>query len=396
AGIIAEYNPFHNGHASHLERTRLSPETGASHIVAVMSGNFTQRGEPALAPKADRVAAAMACGIDLVLELPLPWAMASAERFAAGAVVILDGLRCVELLSFGSECGDAALLERAAEVMLREDFLHMMRYRMENGVSYADAQQKALAETGGQRLAALLDSPNNTLGIEYIKALLRRSSPIRPFTVPRLGAAHDAVSPVGGIASASYIRRLAQEKSWLNAAAYLPGAAYTVFSEALGAGRLLTARTLADRAVLAALRRMGKAELSAVPGISEGLENRLYNAVRTARSLSELEQAIKTKRYPMTRIRRLIWSAYLGIPNNLESPPYIRILGCNQRGEEILAAAKAAKTALPLLARASQTANLTGDAKTVWDLECRAADLYGLCLPEPMDCGSEQRGQVVN
>ena len=224
AGIVAEYNPFHNGHAHQVERTR-APEGGeASHVVAVMSGSFVQRGEPALLPKADRVRAALAGGVDLVLELPLPWALSSAEGFAYGAVSVLAGLGCVDLLSFGSECGEVAPLEKAVSVMEGPRFSSLLRYHLDYGISFPEARRKAVEELAGSRTASLLDSPNNILGIEYLKALRRLSSPIQPFTLRRLGPEHDAERPLGDMASASYLRSLYRAGRVLDAAAYLPRA----------------------------------------------------------------------------------------------------------------------------------------------------------------------------
>lgn len=398
AGIVAEYNPFHNGHAHQMERTRA--EKGgceATHIVAVMSGHFVQRGEPALLPKVERVRAALMGGADLVLELPLPWSLSSAEGFAFGAVSLLDSLGCVDSLSFGSECGDAAALEKAAAAMEDERYLRLLKYRMEQGIAAPQAQQKALEEVAGSRTAALLDSPNNILGIEYIKALRRLGSAIHPFTVPRLGAAHDSLYPIGSIASASYLRTLARENRWLNAAPFLPPAIFDRLTALFGQGYAPADERLLERAVLARLRALSPDDMAACANISEGLENRLYTAARTAGSLSELFEAVKTRRYPLTRVRRLVWSVFFGIPATLpaERPPYIRILGTGERGGEVLTAIKQAAPALPLLTRAAQAEALTGHARTVWLLENRAADLYGLALPKPLPCGTEYTAGMI-
>lgn len=398
AGIVAEYNPFHNGHAHQIERTRA--EKGgceATHIVAVMSGHFVQRGEPALLPKQERVRAALAGGVDLVLELPLPWSLSSAERFAFGAVSLLDALGCVDIISFGSECGDAAALERAAAAMEDDHYLRLLKYRMEQGISAPEAQQKALAEVANSRAAALLDSPNNILGIEYIKALRRLGSPIRPFTVPRLGADHDSLYPIGSIASATYLRTLARENRWMNAAPFVPPNIFDQLTGLFAQGHAPANEALLERAMLARLRGMTAGEMAACANVSEGLENRLYAASRTAGSLPALLEAVKTKRYPLTRVRRLVWSVYWGLPAALSAgcPPYIRVLGISERGSEVLAAIKKASPALPLLTRASHAEALTGDARTVWELENRAADLYGLALPVPLPCGMEVTAGMI-
>lgn len=397
AGIIAEYNPFHNGHAYHIERTRA--EKGgceATHIVAVMSGNFVQRGEPALLPKADRVRMALAGGVDLVLELPLPWALSSAEAFARGGVAILNALGCVDTLSFGSECGDVAALEKIVDVMQSDRFPALLRYHLEGGIAFPEAQSRAVAEIGSDKLAALLARPNNTLGVEYIKAIRALAPAMQPFTVPRMGAEHDDMAPIGDTASASFLRTVILSGKMLNAAPYMPRTAYRLLSEAAAAGQCPADAKRLERGVLAALRQMSADQLAACPGISEGLQNRVKEAVATAATLDELEQAIKTRRYPLTRIRRMLWSAFLGVPADLaaETPPYARVLGYNDRGREILNRAREASA--PLLGRASQAEKLTGTARQVWELESRAADLYALTLPKPFACGAEYTTGVIH
>lgn len=403
AGIVAEYNPFHNGHAYQVERTRSPEGGGATHVAAVMSGSFVQRGEPALLPKADRVRAALAGGVDLVLELPVPWALASAEAFAFGAVSILDGLGCVDLLSFGSECGDTAALEKVVAVMEHPRFSSLLRYHLDYGISFPEARQKAVAELAGARTASLLESPNNILGIEYLKALRRLSSSIQPFTLKRMGPDHDGERPMGDMASASYLRSLYRAGRTWDAAAYLPRAVCPVMEEAMAAGRCPSEETRLERAVLARLRLLSREELTLLPGLSEGIENRLADAVRQAGSLEELVAAVKTKRYPLTRVKRLVWSAFLGVQAGWEKrrPPYIRVLGANSRGWEILSVARKARDGTegaslpPLVSRASHFAALPEEAQRLFALECRASDLYALSLPRPLPCGMECTGGMI-
>ncbi len=394
AGIVAEYNPFHNGHAFHIERTR-SGELAATHVVAVMSGNFVQRGEPAILPKAERVKMALVGGVDLVLELPLPWAISSAEGFAFGAVSVLHALGCVDVLSFGSESGDIAALQKTVDVMESERFSGLLRYHLEAGISFPEARQRAVAELAGQKTAALLASPNNTLGIEYSKALRRLQSPITPVTVERLGAGHDDALPVGDTASASYVRTLLTAGRTDTAAAYLPSLVRRLLLEALQAGRCPACTQRIETAMLAQLRRLSLEELAALPGISEGLENRLYEAIRVSGSLEELITRVKTRRYALTRIRRLLLAGFLGLPAGWEKqqPPYIRVLGMNTRGAEILRAAKT--PALPIVSRPSQMESLSPEAHNLFALESRAADLYALALPTPLPCGTEYTNKVI-
>ena len=396
AGIIAEYNPFHNGHADHIAFTRDRAGAGATHVVAVMSGNFVQRGEPAAFPRADRVKAALAGGADLILELPVPWALSSAEGFAFGGVSLLHALGCVDTLSFGSECGDIDRLKKAAALLESPRALTLIRYHMEQGRPAAEAHQKALAELGGSGTAALLDNPNNILGIEYIKALHRLDSPIEPFTVRRVGAGHDEEYPLGGTASASFLRRLAREGRWQNAAPFMPREGFATLSETLKDGCAPALDDRMERAILLKLRRMSAEHLRGIAGVSEGLENRLLAAANEAVSLEDLLQKAKTRRYPLSRLKRLIWCAMLGIPAEwaTKAPPYLRVLGMTERGQEILAAARDT-AALPLISRGAQGDKLEGFAHEIWDTTLLAAEWYDLTLPTPKPHGGEYTDGVI-
>lgn len=278
AGIVAEYNPFHNGHAHQIERTRAADNgCGATHVVAVMSGHFVQRGEPALLPKADRVKAALRGGVDLVLELPGPLVpvLSGGLRLRRGLPAGRPG--CVDVLSFGSECGDLQALEQAVDVLASPRFADLLAYHLEGGLPFPEARQKAAAELRGG-VAPLFESPNNTLGIEYIKALRRLTSGMAPFTVRRFGAGHDDRLPAGDMASATFLRSLIEADRLLNATAYMPAPCADVLAEAAQEGRCPAAVSRLERALLARLRTMSPAEFASLPALSEGLENRLASA----------------------------------------------------------------------------------------------------------------------
>lgn len=397
-GIVAEYNPFHNGHAYQIERLRdPDGEVRATHVVAVMSGHFVQRGEPAVLPKADRARLALLGGVDLVLELPAPWCLSSAEGFARGAVSLLHALSCVDAISFGSECGDLSRLQKAADLLDSPRGKELLQHHLGYGISYPEARQKAVRELGGDSTAALLSEPNNTLGIEYLRALRDLSSPIAPTTVRRLGPAHDAQLPLGTIASASHLRTLVRAGRLRDALPYLPAPVGKAVEQAVAAGRCPADPALLERAVLAHLRRLDRQALSRLPGVSEGLENRLYDAIRQASSLSDLLARLKTKRYPLTRLQRLVWCAFLGIgaEDAAGAPPYLRVLGATGRGFELLSRVKAAGGPVPLVSRASQLDALPGAGQRIWQLEAAAADLYALSLPVPLPCGTEHTAGMI-
>ena len=382
AGIIAEYDPFHNGHAAHIAATRAG---GATHIVAVMSGSFTQRGEPSALSKWDRTRMALAGGADLVLELPLPCAIASAETFAAGGVAILRALGCVDTLSFGSECGDTEALSSLAAADSIPEYRDALHAALDTGASYAAARQAAADAVFGEERAALLAQPNNTLGIEYIRAAKRQNAAFSFFTLPRVGAAHGD-TPEGNIASAGWLReqmRLGDTP----VTPYVPQSVADVLDQAVAAGRAPGDPCRLHTALLARLRTMTPDEIGLLPYLSEGLENRLAHAIATADSYDALMEALQTRRYPAARLRRLLWAALLGMTADTPTaPPYIRILGMNERGREILSAAR---PALPLLSKATQIRDLSVTAQEVFALECRASDLHALTMPKPLPCGTD-------
>lgn len=321
AGIVAEYNPFHNGHAHHIERTRAPEGGGASHVAVVLSGCFVQRGEPALLPKASRVRMALAGGADLVLELPVPWSLASAEGFAFGAVSLLDALGCVDLLSFGSGCGDLARLEAAVEALEDPRFPKLLAYHLEGGIPFPEARQRAVAELRSAGLASLFEEANNTLGIEYLKAL-------RPPVLAHPSLYHSALRR-GARRAPARGRHGLRQPSAFHGAGRPPGKRRRLYAARRG-GRACRSRggglapadtSRLERAVLARLRRLSAEDFTRLPGVSEGLENRLANAARKAGSLAELLELAKTRRYPLTRLQRLVWSAFLGIPASLAGGP---------------------------------------------------------------------------
>ena len=390
-GIVSEFNPFHNGHAHLIEQVRLAAGSEPVCIVAVMSGHFVQRGEPALMPKAQRVQAAVAGGVDLVLELPTPWSLSSAEAFATGGVSLLHALCCVDTLAFGSECGEIERLTRAADLMETPRFSELLRYHLDGGISFPEAQEKALYEIGGERASELLRTPNNVLGLEYIKAIRRLGSTMRPFTVRRLGAEHDDLRPFGDVASAAYLRTLIRENHLVNALPFMPTVCREAVSAAVGAGLCPADSNKLESAILYRLRQMTQDDFAALPAMSEGLQNRLYAAAQKAGSVEEFLTLCKTRRYPLTRLQRALWCAFLGVTaeDAAGTPPYLRPLGVTDRGMEVLRAAKSAGCTLPIFSRVSQAELLPEQGKRIWQIECRAADLYALALPTPPPCGVE-------
>ena len=373
AGIVAEYNPFHRGHAWHIAETRRRLG-GDAPVVCVMSGHWVQRGECALADKWLRAALALDRGADLVVELPTPWAMASAESFARGAVSLLAATGVVDVLSFGSETGELAPLEEAAAALDAPDYPERLRAALGRGLSFPAARQEAAG-------AACLSAPNNNLGVEYLRSIRALGSTIRPLTVPRQGVGHDGPA-AGGFASASELRRLLRAGRGEEAAPYLT---------APWSGELADMQHI-ERAVLARLRTMGEGDWAALPdgGGAEGLPSRLAKAAREAVSLEDFYTRAKTRRYPHARLRRLALAAFLDLraAERPAAPPYVRVLGLGGRGRALLRKMKDT-CPLPVIVKPAQARELDGPARTLFESEARYTDLYGLCFPAPRPCGAE-------
>lgn len=371
AGIICEYNPIHNGHVRHLKITKTTlGEEGA--IVCVMSGNFVQRGDIAVFSKHARAAAAIACGADLVLELPLPYVLSSAEGFARGGVALLNSLGIVTHLSFGSEEGTVESLREIAEVLLhRPELDGLIKKELANGTSYPGARQKAVARLLGNR-AELLRTPNNNLGIEYLKALIKLESSMRPFTIRRTGAAHDS----GAGESASALRAMLRsgEAPWQ----LMPQEAAEIYKAEIAVWRGPVFLEKLETAMLARLRMLPESAYTALPDATEGLGLRLMRFGQRRPTLSEVLEATKTKRYTLSRIRRMVMCACLGLTAQDSSapPPYVRVLAMNDTGRLLLREI-GAKTELPVIIKPA-AAGLHGAAGEMFQKEAAATDFYVL------------------
>lgn len=383
-GIIAEYNPFHNGHEYLINELR---SKGATHIVAAMSGNFVQRGDFAIMNKWARAEQALKNGVDLVIELPLPWSSSNAQIFAKGGVSVLNALGCVNCLGFGSECGDSELLKKAAEETDKAEFQNEVKSFLQFGLSYPAAFGKAAENS---RFKEILSNPNDTLALEYIKALTELNSDIKIVAVKREGSAHDSDITSDEFASATLLRNLILNKDTGCLAEFMPESSLNILKEEMNESRAPADIKKLDTAVLSYFRRMAPEDWKNVPDVTEGLENRLYRAAQTSENLNEFLETVKTKRYPLARIRRIALHAFLDTPKTLpcQAPPYIRILGFNKKGAEILKVAKKTAT-LPVLHRAADLKNMNKSAEITWKLNNTATDLYNLATPEIQPCGAE-------
>jgi len=393
AGIVAEFNPFHSGHAALIQAVR---GEGATHVAAVMSGNFVQRGSLAITDKRVRAHCALLGGADLVLELPVSAATATAQQFARGAVGLLAATGCVDILCFGSESGDARGLSELARAVDARPVTAAMTPLLGQGLTFARARQLAVEQELGSRLGRQLGRPNNALGVEYLRAAHSLGWQPRIFTMARRGAAHDEAFPApgGSYASASYLRTVAGD--WDKLARFMPEDSVSLLRRAGADGLYPVDPARLETAVLAVLRGLSPEALAALPDLSEGLENRLWNAIRGAASLEELYAKCKTKRYTLARVRRLVLHAFLGITGEdvRTLPPYLRVLGFGHRGRELLA--RMADTAtLPVGSRLTRLREAGPEALRFALLEERSTDLYTLAMPVPRPCGYELRASGV-
>jgi predicted nucleotidyltransferase len=348
-GIICEFNPFHNGHKYLINTVKGNNDS----VICVMSGNFVQRGEFAVYDKFTRAKSALENGADLVIELPCAYSLMSAKGFAHNAVRILESTGVVNQIAFGTECDNINELYEVSEKIKTCDV--QIKEELSNGLSYPAARRKAV---GSQ----LLDYPNNILAVEYI------SETKLPCTaVKRIGKGHDTDDSQY---SASAIRKNLSINE-------------------------ISSMNNCEVAILAKLRTMKKEDFLLIDDVSEGLENRIVEAVKTSLSLNELYDKIKTKRYTHSRIRRIILKAYLGITKEYTfDVPYLRILGFNEKGKELLSKMKENAT-LPIVSRYSDIKELDDNCKKLFELECVCTDLYNLGYKKPLPCATEQRSKVV-
>lgn len=375
-GIVAEYNPFHRGHRYHLMRTRekLGEDT---LLVVCLSSYFVQRGEPALLSPHARAEMALSQGADLVLSLPAPYALSSAEGFARGAVGILAALGCVTHLSFGTEgAGEEKIMELSRLLLDHETAANTLLH-LKSGISYAAARERALYEKIKEE-AALLRLPNVILATEYGKALLQLSSPIQPVAIPRKGAGHDAMQPEDGFPSASFLRQKIAAGETQEALSYLPPECQEIFRREQKAGRLALP-ALGEKAILGRLWSLSLPELSALPGAAEGLEHRFARALQKNQDLTGALEETKTRRYPLSRLRRMALCGFLGLTKQecQSSPSYIKVLAVGEKGRQALALSRK-QAALPVITKPAQ-----GKSIPAFQKEGDCARLWSLFLKDP-------------
>lgn len=382
-GIIAEFNPLHTGHELLIKKAK---EKGTT--VAVISGNFVQRGDLAILDKRIRAKAALICGADLVLELPCAYSMSTAQNFALGGVSALKAVGC-DALFFGSESGDTAELKTACDILKTEEYSKSLNDYLSTGMTFAAAREKAARALGLKE--GVLSGANNNLAVEYMTAAENIGANFRFETIKRQGADHDSDKASGGYASASLLREKLLAGDRIFCKDYIPESVFPLFTKQDTAD----IRRI-ENAILAVLRTRSVGELKNLPDISEGLENKLFSAIRVAINLEDLYNRVKVKRYTLARIRRLVLSAFIGLDSTffMKQPPYVRVLGFNERGMALLKE-RSADSAIPVVTRVSEIKKLTEPAKKLFETECRATDLFSLALPKAAPCGLEYTAKII-
>lgn len=390
-GIVAEYNPFHLGHEYHIGKTREMLGEDCL-VVCAMSGDFVQRGEGALYSKFARAEAAARSGADVVIELPAPWALSSAEGFARGATALLSACGA-QYISFGSEEGDIAPLAALAECLNAPQMNEKIKALLGESaaMSYAAARRLAVERELGE-LAALLDKPNNILAVEYLKAIKALSLDLVPVTVARAGAAHDG-EEVGAFASAMELRRRVARGCGVGE--FIPAAAASVYAAERARGRELADRAGLELAVLSRLRMLPREAFLVLPDASGGAGERLYAAARREATLDALLAAAKTKRYALSRLRRMCMCAAIGITADMTDalPPYIRVLAASERGCALLRALNDDDGTLPVITKPASVSELSEECRRVFAVGVSAHDLYtlGFAAQEERKAGEDWR-----
>ena len=378
AAVISEYNPFHNGH-KYLNS--VIKEHCADAVVSIMSGSFTQRGDVALLSKFSRAKTALQNGTDLVIELPSPYAVANAQIFSENGVRCADSLGCIDFLCFGSESGKTEEIIKAARASTDHQVQEIVKTHMKKGDYYPRALTNSISEIYGEETAKILSTPNNILGVEYCKAL--ENTDIEPMAFLRKGAEHDGDTIKDNIASASKIRSMVfDNKNSSDFSCFTPDTELTEEPVSF---------EMFDTIIRYLLKTTTPSYLASLPDVKEGLEHRILAATGNCRSVSEIIEKVKTKRYTMARLRRIMVHLLLGITKEMQKTPvpYIRVLGFNETGKKILSIAKDSAR-LPIIVKPSDSIKtLDETAKNILEKDILATDIRELTLKEKGKIGRD-------
>lgn len=342
-GIVAEYNPFHNGHLYHLEKSK--KDTGSNYSIAVISGNFTQRGSTSLVDKWEKAQMAISNGVDLVIELPTLYATSSAENFADGAIKLLDSLKIVDYVSFGAETPNSNALDHLADILYHEpkEYKALLSIELGKGLSFPKARENALMMylNDQKNIKNILSSPNNILAIEYLKALKKYKSRMNPHIIGRFESDYNSNQIKGNIASSTAIRNMIKNNAFNILPRLMPQSSCAVLAKGIKTAHAIPDISVFEKEIIYNLRKMTIAEIKELPDVSEGLEFAIKEAASSCNTIVEFLNIIKSKRYTTTRLQRILVYALLGITKkdievSKRTVPYVRVLGFNQNGKNLL------------------------------------------------------------
>lgn len=376
--IIAEYNPFHNGHLYQINK--IKQIYNDCDIIVIMSGNFTQRCEPALLSKYSRAKQALSCGADCVIELPSLFSTAPAQNFARAGVFIANSLNFVDTLFFSTECGDIDIIKKLAFLTEDAAISDNIKNYLKKGFSYPTCVQKAVQVNSEKSVYDELKKANNMLGIEYIKALNHYNSKIKPATIKRMAVTHDCMNTKNYFASAKFLRHKILNNQYNDIAPFIPETSYNILLDEVKNSLAPNDFNKLENLIFFNLYSASKDNLQNTAYITEGLENRLINAAKSSESLEDLLEKIKTKRYTYSKIRRILLYSLLGINSEYSkfTPQYTRVLGVNSEKEYLLSKIKTSSS-LPVVFSGKQILKLNKTANKIFDIENRTADLLSLC-----------------
>lgn len=386
-GIVCEYNPFHNGHLYHLEE--LKKITGSNYSIAIMSGNFTQRGSTAIIDKWSRTETALKAGIDLVIELPTLYAISSAENFADGAIHILDSLKIVDYVGFGAETSDIDVLDNIADVLYNEPraYKTLLSHELNKGISFPKARENALLIylNNIRKYVNVVSAPNNILGIEYIKALKKYKSIIKPISIARFEAGHNDLSYHSNIASGTTIRNIIKNGNFDILRRLVPESTYSILMDNIKQTHIVPDLSVFERQIFYNLRKMSIEEIRNLPDVTEGLEFSIKKAANSCNSIYEFLNIIKSKRYTSTRLQRILLYSLLEITKkdmelSRKVTPYIRVLGLNNKGKFMISEIAKANPKLEIITSVKRFLDSSNNKnlKTMLNKDIFATDVYTL------------------
>ncbi len=404
-GIIAEYNPFHNGHLYHINESKKA--VNADYVVAIISGNFVQRGDTSLVDKWSKAEMAIKNGADLVIELPLLYSISSAENFAEGGIKMLNSFNIVDYISFGSELCDVNTLNEFADVLFHEpkEFVSVLNHELSKGFSYPKARENALLMylNDIRKYANILSSPNNILAIEYLKSLKKYKSSIVPVSINRNKVDYNSTEIVDGFASATAIRKIAMTNDVWSLRQAMPKSSFDIMYDCLRSGKTVSSLSKFEKEIIYNLRKMSVSEIANLPDVSEGLEYSIKNAANSCNTIDELISIVKSKRYTTTRLRRILVYCLLGITkkdiqDSRKVIPYARVLGFNDKGKELLSGISHANPKLDIVTSVKRYMETSNNRilKNMLAKDIFATDIYTLGYDYDSSSNLDYTHPIVN